>query len=128
LEKIIYATVKALSLYAQVEFVCTDYDDGIPEWDTGKEALVYSIHGIRIETKPDTEIEMIVSNYQVMTEPVLCISGKMEIGDNGVIVGNIVASTIKQLDFEPGNYKIMINANGMGSDVTQVNILINPSK
>jgi hypothetical protein len=89
---------------------------------------VYGIHGIRIETKPDTEIEMIISNYQVMTEPVLCISGEMEIGDNGIIVGNIVAVTIQQIDFDPGNYKIMINANGMGKDVTGVNIVLNPSE
>ena len=125
MESIIYATIKAFSLYAQVEFLSADFDDRIPEWDTGDEALAYGIHGVLIATKPDSEIEMIISNYQVMTDTVLCVSGELEIGDDGMIAGNSVAATIKQLDFDPGIYKIMINANGLRTDVTQVNIVIN---
>jgi hypothetical protein len=125
MENIIYATVKALSLYAQVEFLSADYDDVIPEWETGDEALAYGIHGVLIATKPDSEIEMVISNYQVMTEPVLCVSGELEIGVDGMIAGNSIAATVQQIDFDPGSYKIMINANGIRSDVTKINIVLN---
>lgn len=119
-----YATLTALSLYAQVEVVDVESCGDIPEWVTGYETMIYGNHGVRIATKPDSDIEIVVSNYQVMEDPILCNSGNIRIGNKGLLVGNIPASTTTHINIPAGVYRLVILTNGLGSEVTRVNIVI----
>jgi hypothetical protein len=122
----IMCELDAFSLYSQIAFIDAASKDSYPQWKTGLESIVFNSRGIAVATASDQSIKIVVCRGDETPEHVLCISGEINIEDQGVIIGNIPAATVKNFLLEKGKYYITIYTNGNRSTVTEVWFFVTP--
>jgi hypothetical protein len=113
-------TGSVYALHAQVALFDAEGEDSYPEWETGTEDAVLGPRGIAVATAGDTEIEVVVCSDKKNLSGILCISGEISVGNQGLIVGNVVAANLAQIPWPPGKTSVDVYTNGVGEEVTRV--------
>jgi hypothetical protein len=111
---------KVYALHAQVALFDAEDADSYPQWKTGTEDAVLGPKGVAVATASDTEIEVTVYKGKRASDEILCISGEIQVGDQGLVVGNIVSGDFAQLAWPPGQTSVDVYTNGRGEEVTRV--------
>jgi len=117
-------TGSVYALYAQVALFDAEGEDSYPEWKTGTEEAVLGPRGIAVATAGDTEIEVVVSSGQENVSGMLCISGEIQVGHGGLVVGNVVAANLVQIPWPSGKTSVDVYTNGIGQEVTRVTFVL----
>lgn len=109
-----------LSLYSQVALFDFERKDSYPEWQTGEESFVYNQFGIAVATKCDTRIEVVVSTDVITEYGNHLAEFELEIGKNGILVGNVPAASLTHIDFPEGKAQVQVFTNGIRENATKV--------
>lgn len=109
---------KAYALYAQVALF-DPAEGSYPDWEVGVEHAVFGPRGVAVATASDIEVEIIVCRGQQVPGKMLCISGEIEIGDQGLLVGNVVSCDLYELAWPPGKAAVQVYVD-RGEDANQV--------
>jgi hypothetical protein len=114
-------TGRVYALYAQVALLDAEDKNSYPQWQTGDEHAVVGSKGIVVATAPDLEIEVVVKKKEAI-EPdgLLCTTGQIEVGKQGLIVGNIVSADFAHLPWPSGKATVDVYVNGLGEQATRV--------
>lgn len=110
-------------MYSQIALLDAESDESYPEWQTGEENVVFGSKGIAVATKGDIKVDVAVFKGQLDfdIEPLtLLISHRIQIGNEGILVGNIVAADVLKLDWPEGDIIVSVYANGVREQVTRV--------
>ena len=110
-------------LYSQVALYDAEASDSYPEFETGEEAAIIAPKGIAVAAKNDQEAEIIVYQGQVQLNDVsvLVISGEIEVGSKGLIVGNEVTADTAEIVWQAGKTSVTVYTNTKDKDeVTKV--------
>ncbi|MBI5951401.1 MAG: hypothetical protein HY865_07070 [Chloroflexi bacterium] len=92
--------------YAQVALTnkaTADY----PQWETGEEKFVSNDMGIAVATETDREVHVVVSTESPLNMQFLG-AANINIGVDGLLVGNELTGDIHQIQWRPGKTKISI--------------------
>ncbi|MGB8214143.1 MAG: hypothetical protein WCE68_11340 [Anaerolineales bacterium] len=111
---------KALALYNQVMLIDAEDIDAYPQWSTGIENAILGPKGVAVSALGDTQVEIIIYKGNTVVESTLYISGEIEIGKSGLIVGNEIAGTSERIPWPSGKAKIKVYANGPQNTATQI--------
>ena len=84
--------------------------DAYPEWIIGDERAVFGNHGIAIATAEDTNIEVIIRTGEDVSDENLypCISSMINIGQEGLLVGNIPSGNINKIPWKSGDISVKV--------------------
>jgi hypothetical protein len=107
---ILHAHVYAL--YGQIALFDAQASDAYPEWLTGDEAAAIGPRGIAVATAGDVDVEVIV--YDLQDEDAGSarvigssrISGIIEVGNQGLLVGNVPASDLFEIEWPTGRASV----------------------
>lgn len=114
------------SLYAQIALVNKQFDPSLeePEWMTGDELCVIAPAGVYVATANDTQVLVTVQDDLAGVERYMLADGIVEIGNGGLIVGNIVAADTHELNWSPGATRVRVYANSQTGLATRVNFVL----
>lgn len=109
--------------YSQVALVDTEDEDSYPVFETGEEAAFFGDKGVAVATATDRDVEIIV--YQGEGKPkeqsFFVMSGTIEVGVEGLTVGNETTADTAQVSYLDGETFVSIYANSKTtSKITQV--------
>lgn len=112
------------ALYAQVALFDAEGEDSYPEWETGTENAVLGPRGIAVATAGDTEIEVVVCSDKGDHNGIFCISGEILVGNQGLVVGNVVSANLVQIPWPPGKTCVDVYTNGIGEETICVTFVL----
>lgn len=98
MEKII--TCQAYSLYAQVELFDTESPD-FPEWETdsGVVSVTRNCLAVKVAGDVQVDIEVYKGNATSVANMQKCFSGNINVGNDGLSVGNYIACDIAKIEW-----------------------------
>jgi hypothetical protein len=117
---------EAYSSYSQVALFDAACKDSYPKWKTGWESMVFGTKGVAVATASDQKIRISICRGEGMPEHFLSVSGEICIGDQGIEVGNVAASTLVNIPIETGRYIVTVYTNGIRNNVTTVFFFLTP--
>ncbi len=92
--------------YAQLGLFDAEDPNAYPEWETGEENVVFGPRGIAVSAAPSEDVWVVVHTRGPVHETILAASGDIEVGDEGLIVGNQVAGTFSHLTSPAGRRSV----------------------
>jgi hypothetical protein len=106
------------ALYGQVALFDAQTSDAYPQWRTGIEAAAIGPYGIAVATAGDVDVEVIV--YDLQDEDAGSareigssrISGIIEVGNQGLLVGNVPASDLFEIEWPEGRTSVEAQIEG----------------
>lgn len=119
-ENILLFSGKVLSLYSQVALFDAEDKEAYPQWKTGDEIVVFGLHGVAVVTAGDKQVDVRVFKGMVEPQHSLCVSGEIEIGEQGVLVGNVPAASVTHLSLSSGKYSVVVYTDKVGPETEQV--------
>ena len=101
---------KFFSLYSQIALVDVETPDAYPEWITGDEIAAIGPNGVAIPTLGDTFIDVIIYKGRGDVDGIEYASGFIEVGNQGLLVGNIAASSYTTFAWPSGKTAFKVYA------------------
>ena len=110
----------AFSLYSQVALIDAEDKDSYPQWKTGEEPVVFGPKGVAVPVMGDEQIEMVVCTDSVKGGFLEWASGEIEVGAQGLLVGNIPAATVFSVPWPAGLLAVTVYVNAPNREATKV--------
>ncbi len=109
--------------YSQVALFDAEDTDSYPIFETGEEAAILGAKGVAVATANDREIEIVA--YQGKTDPATSgfhiLSGEIQVGALGLIVGNEITADTAQISYPSGKTAVSVYVDSQSpSEVTSV--------
>jgi hypothetical protein len=111
---------KAYAIYGQVALFDAEDTNSYPQWPNEDVSLVFGSKGVAVAAFIDHTIEIFIYQDAMPLKVFYYGSGEIEIGYSGIVVGNVVANTIKNLDWPSGKTKVDVYANSPKDNATQI--------
>jgi hypothetical protein len=111
--------------YAQLGLYDAEDADSYPQWETGEEPILFGPKGVAVSVQLDAEVSVEVHTARPIRNRHLIGSGAIEIGADGLVVGNEVAGSYEELDFPPGRILVKVYGNSAADqEITSVDFLL----
>ena len=111
--------------YAQLGLYDAEDAESYPQWETGEEPILFGPKGVAVSVQLDADVSVEVHTTRPIRNRQLIGSGVIEIGANGLVVGNEVAGSYEELDFRPGRIRVEVYANSAADqEITSVDLLL----
>jgi hypothetical protein len=108
-------TGRVFALHAQVALFDAEDDNSYPQWETGTEEAIFGPKGVAVATAADRDVEVTVQRG-AKPDGMPRISGEIEVGNQGLIVGNIVSGDFAQLEWSPGKVTVDVYTDKLPSE------------
>ena len=108
------------TLHSQVILLDNEADRGFPKMRTGSESVAFGDQGVVVATVEDLNTEVIVCQGKNEPEHKLCVTGQIWVGNQGLLVGNIEASTTTNISWPKGRTLVTVYTNGIFTNATKV--------
>lgn len=105
LEKEIYVQ------YAQIALFDVEDRSSYPQWETGEESFVLGEKGIVVATQNDTRVKAIIYCGKEKANGCCIGSGTIQVGNQGLYIGNVVTNDLQEVEWPMGKAKIEIYVN-----------------
>jgi hypothetical protein len=96
------------ALYSQIALIDAEDPDSYPQWETGEENAILGPKGVVVATQGDIKVGVVVYNGLGNPGGILCSSGEILVGEQGLFVGNEVASDTAPLEWTSGKTAVMV--------------------
>ncbi len=111
---------RARALYGQIELFDAEDTTSSVQWSSGRESLVFGPKGVAVAAAIDQLIDILVVQDATSPKGVFYGSGEISIGNQGLLIGNFVASTIEKVAWPPGKTKVDIYGDGPVDSARQI--------
>jgi hypothetical protein len=109
--------------YSQVALFDAEDVESYPQFQTGQEPAVLGNKGICVATANDTDVEIVIyqGKAELKSEGFEILSGEIQVGNQGLIVGNESTADTAQVSYPPGKTSVSAYVNAkVSSEVTSV--------
>jgi len=113
-----------LALYSQIALVDAESPDAYPEWVTGDEIAIMNSKGVAVSALGDTLVDVVVYEGEEGTEGTEYLSGIIQVGNKGLLVGNEAAGNFSTFAWPPGRTMVRVYANGPKDNATRVTFVL----
>jgi hypothetical protein len=111
---------KVFVLYSQVALFDAETQGAYPQWRAGKEIIVFGSRGVAVVAANDKYVNVVVCKGMGSPKYELCVSGEIQVGNQGLTVGNVPASDLNRIPLESGRYSVVIYTDGIGIEANKV--------
>jgi hypothetical protein len=116
--------------YSQVALFDAEDTNSYPQFETGEEAVIFGSKGVAVATANDTDVEIAVLKGEAHESDIvgffLLLSGEMQIGNQGLIVGNEITADTAEVAYPAGKASVSVYANAEAStEITGVLFILN---
>lgn len=114
--------------YSQIALFDAEDAESYPQFETGEESAVLGEKGVVITTANDTDVEVVVCQEKADSTPdkFHILSGEIQIGSQGLIVGNETTADTAQVSYPAGKVSVSVYVNAQNStEVTSVLFVLN---
>ncbi len=117
---------KHLVQYSQVALFDAEDVDSYPQFETGEEPAILGDKGVAVATVNDTDVEITVYKGTAESGLVHILSGEIQVGNEGLIVGNETTADTAQVSYPPGKTSVSVYVNSQKpNEVTTVVFTLN---
>jgi hypothetical protein len=111
---------KILAMYAQVALFDAEDGESYPQWETGDERVILGPKGIAVATAPDARIDVRAYSGDGNPGGNKILSAVIQVGNRGLLVGNVAAADITELPWPAGETSIDVYVTGLPDRVDSV--------
>jgi hypothetical protein len=113
------------ALHYQIHLLDAETND-YPEWITGDENAVMNSSGVAVATVGDTLVEVVIYQGEDSIEGYEYITGMIDVGKKGLLIGNFVAASYQILPWPSGKTFVRVIANAPKDSATQIFFVLQP--
>jgi hypothetical protein len=115
------------TLHAQVGLYDLEDPDSYPQWDGRAAPAIIGEKGVAVATAEAIFAEVAVLSGDQDPAGILCISGTISVGHEGLEVGNVPASTLALVSWPAGNTSVRVFVNSEDPrEVNSVTFVLQP--
>ena len=112
------------ALFSQIVLIDVEATDAYPQWMTGEEIAVLHSKGVAVSALGDSLIHVIVYEGDELIGEIEYISGVIDVGSKGLLVGNEAAGTSSVFPWPTGRTKIKVYANAPKDKATSIKFIL----